>query len=201
MPIAWIVAEGPQPIKNRILSVAPNHSTVHENFTMTQAPPHAALNRIGFREFLVLSAAMLACQAIAIDAMLPALPTIARALGLTDENHSQWIVTAYMAGLGCGQLFWGTLSDRFGRRAILLTGLALYVVAAFLSGLTTSFTALLGWRFAHGLAGASVVVARSVIRDLYSGHRMARVMSLTFIVFLMSPVLAPSLGQLLLLLA
>jgi MFS transporter, DHA1 family, multidrug resistance protein len=133
--------------------------------------------------------------------MLPALPTIAAALGLVNENRSQWIVTAYLAGVGCGQLFWGLLSDRFGRRLVLLIGLSVYVLAAVLTGLSTSFVTLLAWRFAHGLAAASMVVSRSVIRDLYSGRHMARVMSLTFIVFLMVPVLAPSLGQLILLLA
>ena len=133
--------------------------------------------------------------------MLPALPTIGAALHLLNENRSQWIVTAYLVGVGCGQLFWGQLSDRYGRRPVLLTGLAVYAVAAVLSGLTTSFTTLLAWRFAHGLAAASMVVSRSVIRDLYSGRPMARVMSLTFIVFLTVPVLAPSLGQMILWLA
>jgi MFS transporter, DHA1 family, multidrug resistance protein len=156
---------------------------------------------IGFREFVAMAAALMATQAIAVDTMLPALPTIGVALQILNENHSQWIVTAYLVGVGCGQLFWGQLSDRYGRRPVLLTGLAVYAVAAVLSGLTTSFTTLLAWRFAHGLAAASMVVSRSVIRDLYSGRPMARVMSLTFIVFLMVPVLAPSLGQMILWLA
>lgn len=144
---------------------------------------------------------MMACQAVAIDAMLPALPTIGAALHLADPNRAQWIVLAYIAGLGCGQLFWGMFSDRYGRRRILLLGLGSYALAALLCALSTSFPALLAWRFVHGAAAASVVIARSVIRDLFSGAPMARVMSLTFIVFLMSPVVAPSLGQLLLLLA
>jgi len=70
---------------------------------------------IGFLEFVVLAAAMMSTQAIAIDAMLPAFPIIVRTLHIAKENHVQWIVTAYMAGLGCGQLFWGLMSDRFGR--------------------------------------------------------------------------------------
>src|SRR3984957_2119163 len=157
--------------------------------------------KIGFLEFVILAAAMMSTQAIAIDAMLPAFPVIVRALHVANENHVQWIVTAYMAGLGCGQLFWGLMSDRFGRRPILIGGLGLYILAALLAGLAGSFHTLLAWRFVHGLAAASVVVTRSVIRDLYSGRPMARVMSLTFIVFLMVPVLAPSLGQMILWLA
>jgi DHA1 family bicyclomycin/chloramphenicol resistance-like MFS transporter len=161
----------------------------------------ATKRRIGFTEFLVLVASMMACQAFAIDAMLPALPTIAHALGMNDANRAQWIVTAYVTGMGMGQLFWGVLSDRFGRRTILLIGLALYVLAALLAGFSNSFVGLLAWRFVHGVAAASVVVARSVIRDLYDGRQMARVMSLTFIVFIMVPIVAPSLGQLILIFA
>jgi DHA1 family bicyclomycin/chloramphenicol resistance-like MFS transporter len=157
--------------------------------------------KIGFLEFVVLAAAMMSTQAIAIDAMLPAFPIIGRTLHVLNENHVQWIVTAYMTGLGIGQLFWGMISDRFGRRPILIGGLCLYVLAALLCGLAGSFHELLAWRFVHGLAAASVVVTRSVIRDLYSGRHMARVMSLTFMVFLTVPVLAPSLGQLILMAA
>src|SRR5271165_3778552 len=155
-------------------------------------------HRIGFLEFVALAAAMMSTQAIAIDAMLPAFPMIARSLHVGDENHVQWIVTAYMVGMGAGQLFWGLLSDRFGRRPVLLAGIGLYVGAALLCALTGSFYALLGARCIHGLAAASVTVSRSVIRDLFSGRQMARVMSLTFVVFLTVPILAPSLGQLIL---
>ena len=109
---------------------------------------------IGFREFVGLMAALMATQAIPIDAMLPALPQIVRSLGVGNENHGQWIITAYFVGLAAGQLFWGVLSDRFGRRPILLIGLALYIVAAVLCGLATSFTSLLVWRAVHGLAAA-----------------------------------------------
>jgi DHA1 family bicyclomycin/chloramphenicol resistance-like MFS transporter len=156
---------------------------------------------IGFLEFVVLAAATMSTQAIAIDAMLPAFPTIILALNVGEPNHGQWIVTAYMTGLGLGQLVWGMLSDRFGRRPILIGGLTLYVIAALLCSLSGSFQALLAWRFVHGLAAACVTVTRSVVRDLYSGRQMARVLSLTFVVFLTVPILAPSLGQLILLIA
>jgi MFS family permease len=151
--------------------------------------------RIRFGGFVALTAAMMATQAIAIDSMLPAFPAIVAALEVSNPNHGQWIVTAYMAGLGAGQLVWGLLSDRFGRRPIVLGGLGLYIVAAAVCGLTQSFEALLAWRFVHGLAAASATVVRSIVRDLYSGRQMARVLSLTFVVFLTVPVLAPSLGQ------
>jgi MFS transporter, DHA1 family, multidrug resistance protein len=153
------------------------------------------------REFVALAAAMMATQAIAVDAMLPALPTIVRELQVVNENHGQWIITVYVAGVGIGQLFWGMMSDRFGRRPVLLCGIGMYVLAAAGCAITGSFTALLGWRALHGLAAASVVVTRSVIRDRFSGRPMARILSLTFMVFLTIPIIAPSLGQLVLMFA
>ncbi len=169
--------------------------------TKPSAAVDGAAAQIGFAEFVALIAVTMACQALAIDAMLPAFPVIVRTLHVANENHGQWILTAYMVGMGCGQLFWGMISDRFGRRPVLLCGLALYAAAALSCALTGSFHGLLLWRFIHGLAAASVTVCRSVIRDLYSGRAMARVMSLTFVVFLMVPIIAPSLGQLILWLA
>jgi MFS transporter, DHA1 family, multidrug resistance protein len=160
-----------------------------------------AAHSIGFMEFVLLAAATMSTQAIAIDAMLPAFPTIVRELHVAYANHGQWIVTAYMTGMGMGQLFWGMLSDRFGRRPILIGGLTLYVTAALLCSFSGTFEQLLAWRFVHGIAAACVTVTRSVVRDLYSGRQMARVMSLTFVVFLIVPILAPSLGQLILLIA
>jgi len=156
---------------------------------------HSAL---GFPEFIALVAAIMSTQALAVDAMLPALPRIVHELHVPNPNHGQWVVTTYVAGIGLGQLFWGVASDRFGRRPILLIGLALYVIAAALCGMAESFRALLLWRFVHGLAAASMVLSRSVVRDLYAGRPMARVLSLTFVVFLMVPVIAPTLGALIL---
>jgi DHA1 family bicyclomycin/chloramphenicol resistance-like MFS transporter len=156
---------------------------------------HSAL---GFPEFIALVAAIMSTQALAVDAMLPALPRIVHELHVPNPNHGQWVVTIYVAGIGLGQLFWGVASDRFGRRPILLIGLALYVIAAALCGMAASFRALLLWRFVHGLAAASMVLSRSVVRDLYAGRPMARVLSLTFVVFLMVPIIAPTLGVLIL---
>src|ERR1700761_5003052 len=163
--------------------------------TRTEAPRNTAHDKIGFTEFVALAAAMMSTQALAIDAILPALPIVVQALKVDNPNHGQWLVTTYMAGMGCGQLFWGMLSDRFGRRRIIFGGMSLYVIAALICALTGSFKTLLVWRFVHGLAAACGTVTRSVIRDLYAGRDMARVMSLTFVVFLMVPMVAPSIGQ------
>jgi MFS transporter, DHA1 family, multidrug resistance protein len=156
---------------------------------------------LGFREFVVLIAAMMSTQALAIDAMLPALPRIVSELGVLNPNHGQWIITTYLVGIGIGQLFWGLISDRFGRRPVLIIGLTVYAIAAVLCGVAQDFRMLLCARLVHGLAAASMVITRSVVRDLYAGRQMARVLSLTFMVFLMVPVIAPSLGALIMLVA
>src|SRR5262249_48863674 len=121
-------------------------------------PEHRGTPSIRFGEFVVLAAATMSTQAIAIDAMLPAFPIILDALHVADPNRGQWIVTAYMTGLGVGQLFWGLISDRFGRRRVLIGGLSGYVLAALVSSLAGNFQLLLGARFVHGLAAASVTV-------------------------------------------
>src|SRR5260370_9955152 len=121
-------------------------------------PEQREAAKIGFVEFVVLAAATMSTQAIAIDAMLPAFPTIVRALHVANENHIQWIVTAYMAGLGCGQLFWGLMSDRFGRRPILIGGLGLFVLSAVSFGPPGSFPALSPLPSLHGPAWAQLFV-------------------------------------------
>jgi MFS transporter, DHA1 family, multidrug resistance protein len=154
--------------------------------------------KLRFGEFVALIAALMSCQALAVDAMLPALAAIVNDLGISDANRAQWVISFYVGGMGAGQLFWGVLSDRYGRRPVLLAGLIAYGIAAALCARADMLSELLAWRALHGLAASSIVVARSVIRDLYEGRRMARVMSLTFIVFLLVPMLAPAVGQLIL---
>lgn len=159
--------------------------------------PHPGL---GFREFVGIIAALMATNALAIDTMLPALPQIGRALSVADESRQQWIVTAFLLAYGVAQIVYGPLSDRFGRRPMLLGGLAAYVVFQVAAVLAPSFAFLLVARVLQGAAVAATrVVSVSVVRDCYGGRQMARVMSLAFMVFLAVPVLAPSLGQLLML--
>lgn len=154
---------------------------------------------IGFREFVALIATLMALNALAIDTMLPALPAIAQTLGMDRTNQSQWVIGAYLLGYAVGQLFYGPLSDRYGRRGILLACLAAYALLSLFAGLTTSVAGMLIARTLQGIATAGTrVMAVAIVRDRYSGAPMARVMSLTFIVFLLVPILAPSLGQLIL---
>jgi DHA1 family bicyclomycin/chloramphenicol resistance-like MFS transporter len=152
-----------------------------------------------FREFVAMMAAMMMLMALAIDAMLPALPDIGASLAVPEANDRQWIIAVFMFGFGSTQLVYGTLSDRFGRKPVLLTGFVFYVVFSVACALAPSFEMLLVSRF---LAGASIAVSRvlviSIVRDRYVGRQMARVMSLVFIVFMAAPVLAPATGQIIL---
>jgi DHA1 family bicyclomycin/chloramphenicol resistance-like MFS transporter len=153
----------------------------------------------GFPEFVALIAMMMALNALAIDMMLPALPAIGDALGVVTENSRQWVITAYLLGFGGAQIIYGPLADRYGRKPVLMAGLSLYVLFSVLAALAPSFELLIAARVATGLGAAALrVLAVSIVRDRYSGRTMARVMSLSFLVFLGVPILAPALGQLVL---
>jgi len=151
---------------------------------------------IGFKEFVALIAALTALNALAIDAMLPALPQIGAALHVATDNDRQWVITAYLLGVSSTQLVYGVLADRFGRKPVLLTGVGLYAVFAVAAAFATSFPQLVLARGLMGAGAAAVqVLAVSLVRDRFAGAQMARVMSLTFMVFLTAPVVAPSIGQ------
>jgi len=164
--------------------------------------PAAARSGPGFKEFVFLMAALMSLNAFAIDAMLPALPAVGEALGVARENERQLVVTFYLVGFGLTQMVWGPLSDRYGRKPVLVVGLLLYAIFALLAAVASSFTMLLAARTLQGGAAATTrVLVTSVVRDRFEGALMAKVMSLTFIVFMAMPVLAPSFGQLIVLVA
>lgn len=151
-------------------------------------------------EFIALAAALMALNALAIDIMLPGLQQIGASLGVENENHRQYVITAYVLGFGLPQLLYGPISDRLGRRAPLLFGLIVYVGAAFCASFAPSFEALLALRFIQGVgAAATRVIAVSFVRDVFGGRAMAEVMSLVFMVFMIVPVVAPGVGQLVML--
>lgn len=151
---------------------------------------------LSFREFVLFVAAIMAMNAISIDSMLPAMPAIAQSLGITQNNQVQWVVTAYLLGFGGAQIIYGPLADRFGRKPVLMFGIGLYTAASLWVALSASLETMLAARVLQGVgAAATRVLAVSIVRDCYSGAVMARVMSLVFIVFLAAPIIAPSIGQ------
>lgn len=164
--------------------------------------PGKAAHGMRFREFVGLMAALMAVNALSIDIMLPALSLIGSDLGIAVENHQQLVIAIYLGSFGVGQLIYGPLTDRFGRRPVLLTSMLVFALTSFIAALASSFEMLLLARAFQGLSAAATrVLSTSIIRDCYSGRRMARVMSLAYMVFLSVPVLAPTLGQLVLLVA
>ncbi|GLV22365.1 Bcr/CflA family drug resistance efflux transporter [Sphingobium sp. TomMM35A] len=151
---------------------------------------------IGFREFVVLSACLMAMNALSTDPMLPALPEIGSDLGVANANDRQLIISIYFLGLGAGSLLFGILSDRFGRKKVMGGALVLFVLSTIACAAAQSFSLLLIGRAAAGFfAGASRVIAVGIIRDRFKGDAMAKVMSLILAVFMLIPVVAPSFGQ------
>ena len=158
--------------------------------------PATSLKRPAFGEFVVMMAALMASNALAIDAMLPALPAIGEALDVDEDNRRQLVIAVYLLGFGVSQLFYGPLSDRLGRKWLLVGGLFAYALFALMAGLAGSFELLLAARTLQGVAaGSTRVLVVSIVRDCYHGSAMARVMSMTMIVFMIVPVLAPAFGQ------
>lgn len=161
--------------------------------------PAFSASALGRTEFVLLMAALMASNALAIDVMLPALPAIGDALRVTEPNDRQLVITFYLLGFGAAQIFYGPLADRFGRKRLLIGAMLAYAAFAALAGLAASFTLMLAARFLQGMAAAGTrVLIVAVVRDRYEGAAMAQIMSLVMIVFMIVPVLAPSLGQLIL---
>jgi len=166
---------------------------MEEPHLSTQSADRAPL---AFGEFVTLVAAMMALTALGIDSMLPALPAIGASLDVAEPNHRQYVITAYLIGFAVAQLAYGPLSDRFGRRPVLVVALASYVVTSALAAISGSFELLLIARATMGASAAGCrVVTVALVRDCFSGRAMARVMSLAFMVFMAAPIFAPTFGQ------
>ncbi|NIB40800.1 multidrug effflux MFS transporter [Pseudomaricurvus alkylphenolicus] len=157
---------------------------------------------IPFAEFVTLMAIMTSLVALTIDAMLPALPDMGRELGARDPNDVQLIVSVIFIGLAVGQLFYGPLSDSIGRKPAANIGIILFMLGCVCSLLATDFDTMLLGRLLQGLGlGAPRVITIALIRDEYQGREMARVMSFIMSVFILVPMVAPALGQGILLIA
>ena len=164
--------------------------------------PTPAKKSIGPRELTVMMASLMALNALAIDAMLPAFPAMVRGLGLTDPNQIQYVISTFLAGTGIGALIYGPLSDRYGRKPILLIATVGAAVFSLACSIAPDFEIMLAMRFAHGLLAAAMgVLVVSVIRDQFEGDAMARRMSTIFLIFMIVPIVAPTIGQLVLLFA
>lgn len=151
--------------------------------------------RMSTGEFIALIAMMFATIAFSIDAMLPALPDIGAQLSPEDVNRAQLILTSFVLGMGIGTFFVGPLSDAFGRKPVIFVGSALYIVSAAVAWASSSLELLLVARVAQGIGCAAPrVVSMAVIRDLYAGREMARIVSIAMMIFTLVPAVAPMLG-------
>lgn len=167
----------------------------------SSAPADSLRKPLGERELIAMMAMLMALQAFGIDAILPALDALAAALAV-EGNDRQFVIGVYLLASGIGALVPGALADRFGRRPILLSAIAVYIVLSLASALASSFSGLITIRAAQGFFGAAIIaLPPAIIRDRVGGDKMARMMSLIFVIFLMVPAIAPSIGELILLVA
>ena len=161
--------------------------------TKPAKPPHPGLS---FFAFVAAIACIQMVVAMSIDMMVPALGQIATALQVGQGNERQWVVSSFVLVFGGAQLLYGLAADRFGRRPVLIFALAIYTLGSFAAAAAPSFLVLLLARGAQGFGAAGAqVLSVSVVRDCYAGRQMARVNSLSFMVFLIAPTIAPLAGQ------
>lgn len=154
------------------------------------------MKRLSQGEFVALTAALFAMVAISIDAMLPALPEIAATLSPDAPNRAQLVITSFVFGMGLGTLFVGPLADAFGRKPVIYAGTALYALTALACYFANSLDTLLVARVLQGISVAAArVVSMAIMRDLFKGREMAKIMSFVMMVFIMVPAIAPLMGQ------
>ncbi|MEW4449050.1 multidrug effflux MFS transporter [Qipengyuania sp. JC766] len=158
-------------------------------------PDRARRSMIGERELIWMMALLMACNAFGIDAILPALDALAGDLGATG-NDRQFVVGAYLLAAGFGTLVPGAFADRYGRRPVLFVALGCYIAFSIACAFATSFDMLVVLRAAQGFFAAGIIaLPPAIIRDRVGGDKMARMMSLIFVIFLLVPAIAPSIGQ------
>lgn len=150
-------------------------------------------------ELVFLLAMFTSIGALTIDLQLPAMPLILESYGFTQANQQQWIITAYMLGFAVAQIFYGPISDSVGRKPVLLFGMLVYIAASVMCLSAESYYWFLAARALQGVgAAAARIMVNAITRDFYAGNEMAKVTSLVMMIFILVPVLAPSLGSLIL---
>ena len=150
-------------------------------------------------EFVILMAALMSIVALSIDAVLPALPKIGDYLNSVNETDNQKLITAIFLGLGFGQLIFGPLSDSFGRKPMVYFGFGVFVIASIICITTRNFEVMLFGRVLQGVGLSSPrTMSIAIVRDSYNGDHMAKILSIVTMTFILVPVIAPMLGQFLL---
>ncbi len=175
--------------------MAQAQSQIEKTSTERKASPSLA-------EFVIILSMMMSLTALSIDAVLPSLQQISIDLGVTNPNDRQLVVGVIFLGTAVGQLFLGPLSDKTGRKIAIYTGFGLYIIGSLVAVFSVSFSMLLAGRILQGLGiSASQAVGMALVRDQYEGRRMARVMSFTMTIFVLVPMIAPTIGQAVMMLA
>ncbi|MGH1378546.1 MAG: multidrug effflux MFS transporter [Alphaproteobacteria bacterium] len=149
-----------------------------------------------FIEFVALMALLISLTALSIDTMLPALPLIGKDLGAVGDNTPQYIVVFLFLGFTLGQIFYGPMSDSFGRKHSIYIGITIFIIGSIISVTAQNFPIMLAGRFLQGIGVAAPrIISTAMIRDRYKGQEMARVMSFIMSIFILVPAIAPTLGQ------
>ena len=150
-------------------------------------------------EFIAIMASLMSIVALSIDALLPALPEIGESLGVTNSSDHQLLITMIFLGLGFGQLIFGPLSDSFGRKPMVYIGFSIFVIGSICCVTTKSFEMMIFGRILQGIGLSSPrTIAIAIIRDSFSGDYMAKTLSIVVMFFILIPIVAPTLGQLIL---
>lgn len=166
-----------------------------QNSDLPPNGPKANALPIGPFELTWMMALTMALNAMALDSMLPAFPQIQSSFGL-NGNEVQYMIGVYLIGMGAGAIIYGPLSDRYGRKPIMLSTMILFAIFSLACGFTNNFIIMLWLRLAQGLCGAAMgVLVMSIIRDKFEGDAMAKRMSLIFLTFMIVPIIAPTIGQ------
>lgn len=147
-------------------------------------------------EFVALMAALMSIAALALDALLPALDIIGNAVGATNPAHNQLLITLFFLGLGTGPLLFGPVSDSIGRKPVVYMGFGLFIFASLVCVYSQSLELMITGRILQGISlSAPRTISIAMIRDKYSGDYMARVMSFVTVIFILVPIIAPTLGK------
>ena len=172
---------------------------MHRPVEKETPPPAAVAEGPGFVEFVFIVALVMSIGAFSIDSIMPGFGAIHEQFAIADANDVQLIMTVYMIGFAIMQLVYGPVSDMIGRRPTLMIGMSIYLVGSIAALLATSFPLLLAARVLQGMGGACTrVLSVALVRDRFEGREMARVMSLTMMIFIIVPIFAPAIGSLIL---